>query len=167
MPSASLSVSTRTSRDEPTLRMSRPSSASSRLNSWLSFCSWPSGLSPSSIVRLAHFPPPLNTYVSSFTGNSRLPQFTQTNRVNIYLFHADSQQLVLSILNETNTFGRAGEISRQVNDLWFPERGLGFTGEPITYPYYWVITRADATLDGTEIPQATFSAVRELLFLPL
>lgn len=50
---ASLSVSTRTSRDEPTLRISRPSSASSRLSNWCSFCSWDSGLSPSSIGRPA------------------------------------------------------------------------------------------------------------------
>lgn len=48
--SRSLSVSTRTSRDEPTLRISRPSSASSRLSNRCSFCSSASGLSPSSIV---------------------------------------------------------------------------------------------------------------------
>src|SRR6266403_3140376 len=37
--STSLSVSTRTSRDESTLRISRPSSASSRLSNRCSFCS--------------------------------------------------------------------------------------------------------------------------------
>jgi hypothetical protein len=94
-------------------------------------------------------------------GNSRLPQFTQTNLVNIYLFHADSGLMVLNVLNETNPFGRAGSIAQQVNDSWFPNGGLDFNGTPIIYPYYWVITRADVTLDGTEVPQATFSAVRE------
>ena len=69
--------------------------------------------------------------------------------------------MVLNVLNETNPFGRAGSIAQQVNDSWFPNGGLDFNGTPIIYPYYWVITRADVTLDGTEVPQATFSAVRE------
>jgi hypothetical protein len=94
-------------------------------------------------------------------GNSRLPQLTQTNLVNIYLFHAESGIMVLSVLNEINPFGRAGSIAQQVNDTWFPNKGLDFNGTPTSYPYYWVITRADATLDGSEVPQATFSAVRE------
>jgi len=85
---------------------------------------------------------------------------TQTNLVNIYLFHADSGNQILSVMNETNPFGRAGSIAKQVDDLWFPNGGLNFNGTPISYPYYWVITRSDATLDGTEIPQATFSAVQ-------
>ncbi len=97
-------------------------------------------------------------------GNSRLPDLTQFNRVNIYLFHADSGDEILRVTNETNPFGRAGSIAKQVNDSWFPNGGVNFNGSPISYPYYWVITRADKTLDGTEIPQATFSAVRECLF---
>lgn len=94
-------------------------------------------------------------------GNSQLPDLTQTNLVNIYLFHADSRTEVLSIMNVTNPFGQAGQIARQVNDLWFPNGGVNFAGSSISYPYYWVITRSDKTLDGTEIPQATFSAVRK------
>ncbi|KAF8272008.1 hypothetical protein EI94DRAFT_1697803 [Lactarius quietus] len=92
--------------------------------------------------------------------NSRLPDLTQTNRVNIYLFHADSGDEVLRVTNETNPFGIAGSLSQQVNDSWFPNGGLNFNGSAISYPYYWVITRADVTLDGTELPQATFSAVQ-------
>jgi hypothetical protein len=96
-------------------------------------------------------------------GNSQLPDLTQTNLVNIYLFHADSGLEVLRVTNETNPFGRAGSIAKQVDDLWFANGGLNFNGSSISYPYYWVITRSDATLDGTEIPQATFSALRECL----
>ena len=111
-------------------------------------------LLPSLLIHHAHSPLyPL--------GNSRLPDLTQTNLVNIYLFHADSGNEVLRVTNETNPFGRAGSIAQQVNDSWFPNGGINFNGSSISYPYYWVITRSDVTLDGTEIPQATFSAVRK------
>lgn len=92
--------------------------------------------------------------------NSRLPQFLQTNRVNIYLFHADSGLQVLSVINQTNPTGLAGSIAKQVNDSWFPDGGLNYNGSPISYTYYWVITRSDVSLDGTEIPQSTFTAVQ-------
>ncbi|KAI0279229.1 hypothetical protein BGY98DRAFT_1096305 [Russula aff. rugulosa BPL654] len=97
---------------------------------------------------------------ATFVWNSRLPTLTQTNLVNIYLFHADSGSQVLSVLNETNPFGRAGSIAQQVNDSWFPNGGVSYNGTSISYPYYWIITRADKTLDGTDTPQATFSAIQ-------
>lgn len=99
-------------------------------------------------------------------GNSRLPDLTQTNLVNIYLFHADSRTQVLQIVNVTNPFGQAGQIAKQVDDLWFPDGGVDFNGSSISYPYYWVIIRSDKTLDGTEIPQATFTAVRKCCRYP-
>ncbi|KAN0123491.1 hypothetical protein V8E52_002823 [Russula decolorans] len=97
---------------------------------------------------------------ATFVWNSRLPDLTQTNLVNIYLFHADSGSEILRVTNETNPFGRAGSIAKQVNDTWFPSGGVNFNGSSITYPYYWIITRADKTLDGTDTPQATFSAIQ-------
>ncbi|KAF8500899.1 hypothetical protein F5888DRAFT_1609824, partial [Russula emetica] len=97
---------------------------------------------------------------ATFVWNSRLPDFTQTNLVNIYLFHADSGSEILRVTNETNPFGRAGSIAQQVNDTWFPNGGVNFNGSSISYPYYWIITRADKTLDGTDTPQATFSAIQ-------
>jgi len=97
-------------------------------------------------------------------GNSKLPEFTQFNLVNIYLFHADSRQLVLSIKNETNPVGRAGQTCQQVDDRWFTNGGVDWRGSNISYPFFWVITRSDKTLDGTEVPQATFSAVRKCYF---
>jgi hypothetical protein len=99
-------------------------------------------------------------------GNSRLPELTQTNLVNIYLFHADSGYEVLRVTNETNPFGRAGSVAKQVNDSWFPDGGVSYNGSSISYPYYWVITRSDKSLDGTESPQATFSAVRKCCLCP-
>lgn len=107
---------------------------------------------------------PLSYLLTSHIGNSRLPQFSQTNLVNLYLFHADSGDEVLRVINETNPTGIAGSIAKQVNDSWFPNGGLNFNGSPIAYTYYWVVTRSDQTLDGTEIPQATFTAVRECPF---
>jgi len=122
----------------------------------------------------AYFPPPTpyRRLIPSphlplcLLGNSRLPDLTQTNLVNIYLFHADSRTEVLRISNVTNPFGQAGQIARQVDDLWFPDGGVNFNGSSISYPYYWVITRSDKTLDGTEIPQATFTAVRKCCCYP-
>jgi hypothetical protein len=119
--------------------------------------------SPSFTLRSTRFL--LESYLlTSHKGNSRLPQFLQTNRVNIYLFHADSGLQVLSVINQTNPTGLAGSIAKQVNDSWFPDGGLNYNGSPISYTYYWVITRSDVSLDGTEIPQSTFTAVRECLF---
>ena len=100
-------------------------------------------------------------YSHLIIGNSRLPQFSQTNLINLYLFHADSGDEVLRVTNQINPTGLAGSMAKQVNDSWFPNGGLNFNGSPVAYTYYWVITRADQTLDGTEIPQATFTAVRE------
>jgi hypothetical protein len=114
---------------------------------------------PPSLPHLASIPGPYLPFYP--LGNSRLPDLTQTNLVNIYLFHADSGNEVLRVMNQTNPFGRAGTIAKQVDDEWFPNGGVTFNGSSITYPYYWVITRSDATLDGTEIPLSTFSAVRK------
>jgi hypothetical protein len=99
-------------------------------------------------------------------GNSQLPDFTRTQMVNIFLFHADSGDEVLRVINETNPFGRAGSITKQVNDSWFPNGGVGFNGNLTYYPYYLVIIGSDLKLDGREIPQATFSAARKFCLRP-
>lgn len=115
--------------------------------------------SPSYLISAIHL-------LLSSSGNSRLPELTQTNLVNIYLFHADSGEEIMRVTNQTNPFGRAGSIAQQVNDTWFPGGGVTYNGSSISYPYYWVITRSDKTLDGTEIPQSTFTAVRKCCFCP-
>ncbi|KAA1479980.1 hypothetical protein DENSPDRAFT_789777 [Dentipellis sp. KUC8613] len=97
---------------------------------------------------------------ATFVWNTNRPEITQTNLVNIYLFHGDSGQQILQILNHNNPRGLVGSVTAQVNDSWFPDSGLGWSGHNISYPYYWVITRADKGLDGDQIPQSTFSAVQ-------
>lgn len=95
------------------------------------------------------------------TGNSQRPSLLQTELVNIYLFSATSQTVLLSKLNETNPEGRAGLIHEQVNDTWFGDRGRSWNGKNQTFLYYWVITPNTESLDNRIVPQTTFAAVRE------
>ncbi|KAF7365405.1 hypothetical protein MVEN_00413000 [Mycena venus] len=97
---------------------------------------------------------------ATFVWNSNLPDFTQTERVNIYLFHGDSQQQILFFPNVVNPKGQAGAITAQVNDSWWGDRGSNWNGANISYPFFWIMSRNDQSLsDGTQRPQATFSAV--------
>ncbi|TFK24408.1 hypothetical protein FA15DRAFT_704626 [Coprinopsis marcescibilis] len=96
----------------------------------------------------------------TFVWNSRRPEIIQFNRVNIYLFRGDSQQEVLSFLDYPNPTDRAGFVTAQVNDSWFGPDAERWSGENISYPFYWAITRADEVLDGNQFPQATFSAIQ-------
>ncbi|KAF9005395.1 hypothetical protein BDQ17DRAFT_1423898 [Cyathus striatus] len=98
---------------------------------------------------------------AAFIWNSRRPELTQTNRVNIYLFRADSRQQVTSFTNQANPTNMAGMITAQVDDLWFGTDGANWNGSNVSFPFYWIITRADVSLDdGNALPQATFSAVQ-------
>ena len=98
-------------------------------------------------------------------GNSRLPQYAQTNSVNIYLFHGDSGEQVFSSLGYPNPTNRAGDITALVNDTWWGSRGQDYKGQNISYLFYWVITPSSQSLDSGYLPQATFTAVRK--FLPM
>jgi hypothetical protein len=101
------------------------------------------------------------------SGNSRRPEITQTNLVDIYLFHGDSQAEIYHWHNIMNPVDQSGSITAQVNDTWFGSQATSWNGQNLSYPYYWVITRSDATLDGSEIPQSTFTAVRKYqIFVP-
>lgn len=104
---------------------------------------------------------PIFNFTRDVTGNSRRPELTQTNLVDLFLFRADSQQQILHRRNLTNPFGEAGVFNAQVNDTWFGTDGLSWNGTNQSFPYYWVIARSDRGLDGSEIPQSIFSAVRE------
>ncbi|KAF7299205.1 hypothetical protein MIND_00869200 [Mycena indigotica] len=98
---------------------------------------------------------------ATFVWNSNLPEFTQTDRVNIYLFHGDSQQQILFFPNVVNPKGRAGSVTAQVNDSWWGDRGANWDNANISYPFFWIMSRSDKSLDdGTQQPQATFSAVQ-------
>ncbi|KAF7292050.1 NAD(P)-binding protein [Mycena indigotica] len=98
---------------------------------------------------------------ATFVWNSRTPGFTQSNKVDIYLFHGDSLAQIFVMRDITNPRGRAGAVTAQVNDTWWGDRGGNWAGTNISYPFYWVIARAGESLDdGTIPPQTTFSAVQ-------
>ncbi|KAJ7726489.1 hypothetical protein B0H16DRAFT_265063 [Mycena metata] len=98
---------------------------------------------------------------ATFVWNSNNPDFLQTNRVDIYLFHGDSLEQIFLIANHVNPTGQAGSVTAQVNDTWWGTRGANWAGSNISYPFYWLIARAGEPLsDGTEKPQTTFSAVQ-------
>jgi hypothetical protein len=103
---------------------------------------------------------PIHTLLPS--GNSRRPELTQFNKVNIFLFHADSMQQVLNLTDYINPTDRAGVVRANVNDTWWGPNGSRWSpGGNISYPFYWIIIRADETLNGSELPQSIFTAVRE------
>ncbi|KAJ7166338.1 hypothetical protein C8R43DRAFT_191236 [Mycena crocata] len=110
--------------------------------------------------------PTANTVITqhewaTFVWNSNNPDFAQTNRVDIYLFHGDSLQQVLKMANHVNPRGQAGSVTAQVDDTWWGTRGADWAGSNISYPFYWLIARSGESLsDGTLQPQATFSAVQ-------
>ncbi|TBU31860.1 hypothetical protein BD311DRAFT_818724 [Dichomitus squalens] len=97
---------------------------------------------------------------ATFVWNSRLPQWAQTNLVNIYLFQADTGLPVTNQTNVTNPSGRAGQIHFQVDDAWWGSRGSEWNGQNLSHPFYFLITRNDKDIENTDIPQSTFTAVQ-------
>ncbi|KAM5533598.1 hypothetical protein V8D89_012711 [Ganoderma adspersum] len=97
---------------------------------------------------------------ATFVWNSRLPQWAQTNLVNIYLFQADSNDPVANQTNVTNPSGRAGQVHFQINDTWWGPRGSDWDNRNQSFPFYFLITRNDKSITNTDIPQATFTAVQ-------
>ncbi|KAI0670946.1 hypothetical protein C8Q78DRAFT_1078901 [Trametes maxima] len=97
---------------------------------------------------------------ATFVWNSRLPQWAQTELVNIYLFHADSGEQVLNATNVENPVNLSGNMHFQVDDRWWGARGAQWNGQNVSFPFYFVITRNDRPLDNNAIPQATFTAVQ-------
>ncbi|KAF7968748.1 hypothetical protein HWV62_29581 [Athelia sp. TMB] len=83
-----------------------------------------------------------------------------TDLVDIYVFTGDSLEPIVSMYNQTNPRGQAGYITAPVNDTWFGTRGQAWNGKNISLPFYWVIQPGGTGLDGSEVPQATFSAVQ-------
>lgn len=98
-----------------------------------------------------------------FTGNSRLPQWAQTNAVNLYLFHADTDEMVLNFTNVENPANLAGQKHVHIDDRWWGARGDNWSGQNVSFPFYWLITRNDRDITNTDKPQATFVAVRKSL----
>lgn len=101
------------------------------------------------------------TITNVIIGNSQLPQYAQTNLVNIYLISATNQAPILSWLDQPNPPDHAGLLHAPVNDTWFGDRGSLWSGSNVTFLFQWVVTPSTVTLDSSAIPQPIFTAVRE------
>ncbi|KAJ7196122.1 hypothetical protein GGX14DRAFT_673968 [Mycena pura] len=98
---------------------------------------------------------------ATFVWNTNVPAFVQTERVDIYLFHGDSLEQIFLFGNQLNLKGQAAQVTAQVNDSWWGDRGSKWAGQNISYPFYWLITPHGEPLDdGRAIPQTTFSAIQ-------
>ncbi|EPQ54761.1 hypothetical protein GLOTRDRAFT_139265 [Gloeophyllum trabeum ATCC 11539] len=95
-----------------------------------------------------------------FVWNSKLPYWQYTDSVDVYLFHADTNQPVTSLLNQPNSWERTGRTSLQVNDQWFGERGRAWDNSPISYPFYWAVVSAGGSPVSLPYSPATFTAVQ-------
>ena len=106
--------------------------------------------------------PPILRHTHFSAGNSRRPELTQTNKVDIFLFRGDRQEELLHFREVSNPSEQAGLIRTQVNDTWFGSDGDTYSpgGANQTFPFYWVIIRSDKTLDGNQVAQPIFTAVQ-------
>lgn len=92
------------------------------------------------------------------TGNTGLPQFSQTNLVDVYLIHGDSDELVA--LWPTLPY-HAGHLAVTPNDTWWGAKGPTFTpGKNLTQTYFFVLV-ANGTNSLSQPPQSTFTATRD------
>lgn len=92
--------------------------------------------------------------------NSRRPQLTQNNLVNLYLFNADTQEALFTITDVQNPTGTEGEYNVLVNDSWFGTGGATWQpGQNLSYPFFWIVTNQDG-LDGSQTTNPTFFAVQ-------
>ncbi|KAJ4481953.1 hypothetical protein J3R30DRAFT_3285633 [Lentinula aciculospora] len=96
----------------------------------------------------------------TFVWNSQLPSYAQTNKVNIYLFHGDSNEQILEILNVDNSNNQAGLITLPANDSWWGEKGPDFSGTNTSYAFYFGITPNTTTFDAAAHTQTHFTAVQ-------
>ena len=95
---------------------------------------------------------------SSSPGNKALPQFSQTNLVDVYLMHADSGDQVLFAPNQPYL---QGYYNANVNDTWWGSQGPKFTpGTNSTQTFFFIMV-ANGMSKLSQPPQATFTAIRE------
>ncbi|KAF7298290.1 hypothetical protein MKEN_01353500 [Mycena kentingensis (nom. inval.)] len=101
---------------------------------------------------------------TSFLWNSNNTQFTAgPGIVDIYLFHADTQQQVLHFPEVPNLreLEHYGVLTVVVSEAWFGERARKWDGANISYPFFWIMTPTNVALaDGLAVAQATFTAIQ-------
>lgn len=117
---------------------------------------------------LSCFPTPSTTLVqniwSKFVFNSQFPTFIGVGKVDIYLYHADSETIATSYLGIESARGTIGILP---GESWWPIETQWTVGSNRTFPYFFVIVDANSTLNGGEQHQATFSAIRKSQFSSL
>ncbi|KAF9071238.1 hypothetical protein BDP27DRAFT_1419272 [Rhodocollybia butyracea] len=96
----------------------------------------------------------------SFVWNSRLPSYAQTNKVNIYLFHGDSNDQILQWLDVDNSNSQAGVITPQANDSWWGTNGPSYSGANTSYPFYFAITPNTISFNAAASTQTHFTVVQ-------
>jgi hypothetical protein len=91
-------------------------------------------------------------------GNTGLPQFSQTKIVDVYLFHADSDQVVSVWPNIS--YG-AGHLAVTPNDTWWGDKGTTFTpGTTLPQPFFFILV-ANGANSLSQPRQSTFTATRD------
>ncbi|PWN32819.1 uncharacterized protein FA14DRAFT_78319 [Meira miltonrushii] len=98
-----------------------------------------------------------------FIWNRNFPEFTNRgDRVDIYLFNADSDAQVQQWLDIPNEQGR---IAFSPIDEWWKNRVAAdsYNGTHIPWPYYFIVTYANKGLDGPLTRQPTFHAIQTAL----
>lgn len=77
----------------------------------------------------------------------------------MYLYHADSGDLVQSWLGLYNVQGQVNVVAN--DSFWDYRMSKWQPGQTIPYTFYFVIVKAGTQLTGGEERQATWTAVRE------
>ncbi|KAG8963847.1 hypothetical protein FRC05_004388 [Tulasnella sp. 425] len=96
---------------------------------------------------------------TKFIWNTNLPEFIGLpGQVDVYLYHADSGDLVQSWPGLWNA---QGQINVVANDsFWDYRMSKWQPGQAIPYTYYFVIVKSGTQLTGGEERQATWTAVQ-------
>ncbi|KAA1133749.1 hypothetical protein PGTUg99_009186 [Puccinia graminis f. sp. tritici] len=94
---------------------------------------------------------------SKFIWNNNYPTFIGSKLVDIYLYNANSEN---PVANWTQIPNDRGMIGIYADDSWFPPVTSWQDGRNLTFPYFFIITNAGATLTGGEQHQATFRVVQ-------
>ncbi|GJN94257.1 hypothetical protein Rhopal_007331-T1 [Rhodotorula paludigena] len=94
--------------------------------------------------------------------NLAQPSFISRGAVDVHLYDADTQEVVVSYRNESNAQGMIGIVP---DDPWWPEQQsaqewFGANAQNRSRPYFFVVVPAGEQLTGGEVHGATFTAIQ-------
>lgn len=96
---------------------------------------------------------------TKFIWNTNIPDFIGLpGKVDVYLYHADSGDLVQSWPGLWNVQGHVNVVAN--DSFWDYRMSKWQPGQTIPYTYYFVIVKAGTQLTGGEERQATWTAVQ-------